>query len=129
MCLWYFERSSTKKVMEGRGGVRGSLVTHCVECSHFLLHCTRAGMDRGILFQGWFCIIGGMGFVEIELELECVQDNVGVKLEVDEVAVEHVAGVVETVGAKDRAGIGWFKNPSLLVEGRLGEDASCSICS
>ena len=81
MCLWYFEVSFTKNVMEGRGGGLGCLVTHCVEGSHLLLHCTCAG-DRGILFQGWFCMFGGRAFVEIDLE--CVHDNVGVDLKVDE---------------------------------------------
>ena len=70
----------------------------------------------------------------VEIDLECVQDNVGVDLKVDEhdeVAVELVVGsVIEKVGAKDRAGKGVeFGNPSLLVEGRLGEYASCTICS
>ena len=84
----------------------------------------------------------GLDDVEIGLELEGVQavaakpmDDVGVHLFKDEhvdVVVEHVAGsAVEMVKAEDITGEGfkngWLENPSLLVEGRFGEDCFCSI--
>ena len=41
-------------VMEGSGGGLGSLVMHCVGCSHLLLlHCMCLGGERGVSFQGW----------------------------------------------------------------------------
>ena len=104
--------------MDGRGGGQGCLVTHCVEWSQLLLHCTCAGLNRGILFQGWF-------FGLEDVEIECVEevnprDDVGVCVEVDEqveVVVEHVAGSsVEIAGALVRA-----KADQLWVEERVGE--------
>ena len=44
--------------MEGRGGVLGCLKEHCVECSHLLLHLSRAELERGILFHGWILVSG-----------------------------------------------------------------------
>ena len=100
-------------------------------------------MDRGILFQGWLCI-----FELEDVEALKPRDDVGVCVEVDEqvevaeVVVEQVAGrSVEIVGAlvgtkadqfwvKERVGEGvkivWLKDPSLLVEGRHGEDGLLS---
>ena len=59
-----------------------------------------------------------------ERHIEVTADRGQVDVEMD---VEHETGnAVDKVGAWDRAGerveTGWLENPSLLVEGKLGED-------
>ena len=52
MCLWYFELSLIRKVMEGKGGGLGSRIMHCKMWLHSILECTWDKW-RGISFHGW----------------------------------------------------------------------------